>query len=201
MAARPLFPGPLGTSSLLAVRQGTQTRLRSRLARDRTPERGHCSGSLRVSEIWKLLSQICGRNCWRATNLWNRVRQVANVEYQVPNVLVRLHFTKCRHATQANAILHNPEKLAIGIGLRVARGEICRSWIHPPARISWVVPIVTMASTTFCAKKSLALLDTLLPVGGRWWNPFAAALTNEIVLRPGGQERFRSSWLRQCAQR
>src|SRR5438132_12062275 len=96
----------------------------------------------------------------RATNLWNRLRQVANVEYQVPNVLVRLHFTKCRHATQANAILHNPEKLAVGIGLRVVRSEICRSWIHPPARVSGVVPTITMASTAFCAKESIAFLGT-----------------------------------------
>src|SRR6266851_264644 len=48
------------------------------ITRDPTPERGQCSASLLVTKIWKLLSHICDRNFWRATNLWNRLRQVAN---------------------------------------------------------------------------------------------------------------------------
>src|SRR5713101_9225238 len=111
-------------------------------------------------------------------------------------MLVRFDLTKCRHAAQTDSVLDDPKNFAIGIGLNIARGQICGSRIHPPASIRRIVPAQSVACTAFRAEQPLALLEART-VCWRRRNAFAAASMNEEMLRLGRQGRFQSSRLRQ----
>jgi hypothetical protein len=120
------------------------------------------------------------------------------MEHQIPNVVVRFHLPKRWHAAQPNAVFDNPEKLLIGIGLRLSGSKVGGTRVHPPARIRGNVAAVSMTSAALRAKQPLAFPCACLTVRGRWWNAFAAAApVNKIVLRSGGKSSFNASWFGQ----
>src|SRR2546425_699812 len=64
-----------------------------------------------------------------------RRTQTADVVDQMPNLLVLVNLAEARHAAQANAVLDDPEKLAVGALLYLRRVQSKCAWIHPPANI------------------------------------------------------------------
>jgi hypothetical protein len=70
------------------------------------------------------------------------------VVHQIPDVLVRFDFSKRRHPTQTNSILHNPEQFSIGVASNRTRREIRSARIHPPTVVSEWVAVGAMAHDT-----------------------------------------------------
>jgi hypothetical protein len=66
------------------------------------------------------------------------------VVHQIPDVLVRLDFSKGEHPAQTNSILHNPEQFSIGVALHRKRCEIRSARIHPPTGVRWGVAVGTV---------------------------------------------------------
>jgi hypothetical protein len=50
-------------------------------------------------------------------------RQLSGVVNQIPDVFFCFHFPKYGHATEPDAIVHNPEQFTVGVSLRF-RGEL-----------------------------------------------------------------------------
>jgi hypothetical protein len=81
------------------------------------------------------------------------LRMIASLEssyvvHQIPDVLVRFDFSKRRHPTQTNSILHNPEQFSIGVASHSTRREIRSARIHPPTVVSECVAVGAMAHGT-----------------------------------------------------
>src|SRR5215472_1067246 len=65
--------------------------------------------------------------------LWKRPDEM----YQIPAVLLGFYSSKCGHATQADAVLHDPEELSVGILRYAGRSEVSSQLIHTSPRIGW----------------------------------------------------------------
>ena len=64
-------------------------------------------------------------------------RQCSQGVYELPNMLVRLGFARHGHAAQTDAILHDPEGLAVRIALHFGAGQSAAlGYMHPPTSIS-----------------------------------------------------------------
>src|SRR5215469_5567606 len=107
--------------------------------------------------------------------------QGPDIIYQIPDVLVRLDFSKSGHPAESDAIFHNPKQFTIGICLHFTRGKVRRARVHPPAVVSRAVAVGAVTHGTIGGVELVSFLDARLQIAGRRGDTFAAPPTNQKV--------------------
>src|SRR5258707_2482706 len=120
--------------------------------------------------------------------------------YQIPDVFVGFHSSKFGHATQSDAVLHNPEQLLVGILLDLDRSEVCRSRVHPSSRVGWYSSGVAEALQAFGTEEFVTFVDACSPVCGGGRDASTTGSSNQKMLGLGCHDCLRSGRLGQRTQ-
>src|SRR5713101_9437957 len=92
--------------------------------------------------------------------LWIGVcRKGPDETHQIPDMLVGFHSSKGRHAAQADAALHNPEKFPVGIPLNFGRSQVGCPGVHPSPCVGGFPSRITMALGTVGAEEFVAFRE------------------------------------------
>src|SRR6266568_9466733 len=128
------------------------------------------------------------------------VRESPYIMHQIPDVFVGFHFSKSGHTTQADAVAHDPEELAVRIRLHVGGTQVDCPRVHPSPRIRWFSPRITMALGTVGTEELVSFGEARFHVRGRGRNLSPTGSSNEEPLALGCKERLHSAWFGNGAQ-
>ncbi len=133
--------------------------------------------------------------------LWIGVcRKGPDETHQIPDMLVGFHSSKGRHAAQADAALHNPEKFPVGIPLNFGRSQVGCPGVHPSPCVGGFPSRITMALGTVGAEEFVAFRETRFHIRGRRRGARATGSPNKEMLGFSSEERLCATRLGKCAQ-
>lgn len=106
---------------------------------------------------------------------------------KTPNVIIRFDPSECRHATQPNPVLYDPEQFPVGVALHGRGSEVRSPGIHPASRIGWGACAHPVAHSTFGSIKLVTLSHIFRRIRRFAGNAHPALPRNQEMLSFGSQ--------------